>query len=76
MKGSSNPNIKRLLGTEGETGKSLGLGKDWGYQIVKQVGNYGESYERYVGPNTSLMLERGLNALWTDGGLQYPMPVR
>ena len=73
---TSNPGIKRLLGTEGDTGKSLGLPGDWAYNIVKQVGNYGESYERYVGPNTSLMLERGLNALWTDGGLQYPMPVR
>ena len=73
---SSNPGVKRLLGTEGDTGKSLGLPGDWAYNIVKQVGNYGESYERYVGPNTSLMLERGLNALWTDGGLQYPMPVR
>ncbi len=73
---SSNPAVKRLLGTEGDTGKSLGLPGDWAYNIVKQVGNYGESYERYVGPNTSLMLERGLNALWTDGGLQYPMPVR
>ena len=73
---SSNPGVKRLLGTEGDTGKSLGLPGDWAYNIVKQVGNYGESYERYVGPNTSLMLERGLNALWKDGGLQYPMPVR
>jgi general L-amino acid transport system substrate-binding protein len=72
---TSNPGIKRLLGTEGDTGKSLGLPGDWAYNIVKQVGNYGESYERYVGPNTSLMLERGLNALWIDGGLQYPMPV-
>ena len=73
---SSNPGVKRLLGTEGDTGKSLGLPGDWAYNIVKQVGNYGESYERYVGPNTSLKLERGLNALWKDGGLQYPMPVR
>ncbi len=73
---SMNPGVKRLLGTEGDTGKSLGLPGDWAYNIVKQVGNYGESYERYVGPNTSLQLERGLNALWTDGGLQYPMPVR
>ncbi|MEE8227234.1 MAG: amino acid ABC transporter substrate-binding protein [Kiloniellales bacterium] len=73
---TSNPGIKRLLGTEGDTGKSLGLPGDWAYNIVKQVGNYGESYERYVGPNTSLKLERGLNALWIDGGLQYPMPVR
>jgi general L-amino acid transport system substrate-binding protein len=73
---SSNPPVKRLLGTEGDTGKSLGLPGDWAYNIVKQVGNYGESYERYVGPNTPLKLERGLNALWKDGGLLYPMPVR
>jgi len=73
---SPNPGVKRLLGTEGDLGKNLGLPGDWAYNIVKQVGNYGESYERYVGLNTSLKLERGLNALWKDGGLQYPMPVR
>jgi general L-amino acid transport system substrate-binding protein len=73
---SSNPGVKRLLGTEGDTGKSLGVSGDWAYNIVKQVGNYGESFDRYVGPNTALKLERGLNALWKDGGLQYPMPVR
>ncbi len=76
MKGSDNPNIRRLLGTEGDAGKNLGLSADWAYNIVKQVGNYGESYDRYVGPKTPLGLERGLNALWKDGGLQYAMPVR
>jgi general L-amino acid transport system substrate-binding protein len=77
MKGSStNPNVKRLLGTEGDLGKNLGLSSDWAFNIVKQVGNYGESYERHVGPNTTLGLERGLNALWKDGGLQYSMPAR
>jgi general L-amino acid transport system substrate-binding protein len=76
MKTSANPNIKRLLGTEGDGGKSLGLPADWAYNIVKQVGNYGEIYERHVGVKTSLGLERGLNALWKDGGLQYAMPVR
>ena len=76
MKSSSNPNIKRLLGAEGEMGKSLGLPNEWAYNVIKQVGNYGESYDRNVGPNTALKLERGLNALWKDGGLQYPMPVR
>ncbi len=76
MKSSSNPNIKRLLGVEGEMGKSLGLPNEWAYNVIKQVGNYGESYDRNVGPNTALKLERGLNALWKDGGLQYPMPVR
>lgn len=77
MKGSStNPNIKRLLGTEGDMGKNLGIGNEWAYNIIKQVGNYGESFDRYVGPKTTLSLERGLNALWKDGGLQYAMPVR
>lgn len=76
MKGSDNPSVKRLLGQEGEMGKSLGLPNEWGYNIVKQVGNYGESFDRHVGPNTPLKLERGLNALWKDGGLQYAMPAR
>jgi len=76
MKESENPNIRRLLGTEGDGGKSLGVSDDWAFNIVKQVGNYGESFDRYVGPKTALGLERGLNALWTDGGLQYAMPVR
>lgn len=73
---SDNPGIKRLLGAEGDTGKNLGLGVDWAYNIVKQVGNYGESFEAHVGPNTPLKLPRGVNALWKDGGIQYAMPVR
>ncbi len=76
MKGSDNPAIRRFLGVEGDAGKSLGVSADWAYNIVKQVGNYGESYDRYVGPNTPLGLERGLNAQWKDGGLLYSMPVR
>lgn len=76
MLGSDNPAIKRLLGVEGDFGTALGLSKDWGYQIIKHIGNYGESFERHVGPNTDIGLARGLNALWTDGGLQYAMPVR
>jgi len=76
MKESDNPGIRRLLGVEGDGGKNLGVSDDWAYNIVKQVGNYGESFDRYVGPNTPLALERGLNALWKDGGLQYAMPVR
>jgi len=76
MKGSDNPGIRRLLGVEGDGGKNLGVSVDWAYNIVKQVGNYGESFDRYVGPKTPLALERGLNALWSDGGLQYAMPVR
>ncbi|NVK30568.1 MAG: amino acid ABC transporter substrate-binding protein [Gammaproteobacteria bacterium] len=76
MAGSDNPNIKRLLGTEGNFGESLGLSADWAMQAIKQVGNYGESYERNVGPNTPLKLARGANALWTDGGLMYAPPIR
>ncbi len=73
---STNPVVKRLIGTEGELGSNLGLGNDWAYNIIKQVGNYAESYDRHVGPGTPLKLERGVNALWKDGGLQYAMPVR
>lgn len=76
MKSSENPNVKRLLGQEGEMGKSFGLPNEWAYNVIKQVGNYGESFDRNIGPNTPLKLERGLNALWKDGGLQYSMPVR
>ncbi|MHB1102241.1 MAG: amino acid ABC transporter substrate-binding protein [Devosia sp.] len=76
MLGSDNPAIKRLLGVEGDFGTALGLTKDWAYQIVKHIGNYGETYERHVGPNTPIGLARGLNALWKDGGIQYAMPIR
>jgi general L-amino acid transport system substrate-binding protein len=73
---SSNPQIKRHVGTEGDMGKSLGLPNDWCYNVIKQVGNYGESYARNVGPETPLDLSRGVNAQWKDGGLQYAMPIR
>jgi general L-amino acid transport system substrate-binding protein len=73
---SDNPGVRRLLGVEGDMGQGLGLPNDWGYQIIKQVGNYGEIFERNVGMSTPLKIERGLNALWTEGGLQYAMPVR
>ncbi|NQV48326.1 MAG: amino acid ABC transporter substrate-binding protein [Rhodospirillaceae bacterium] len=76
MKGSDNPGIKRILGVEGDVGKNLGLQPNWAYNIVKQVGNYGESYDRNVGPDTPLMLARGVNNLWNNGGLMYPMPAR
>jgi general L-amino acid transport system substrate-binding protein len=76
MLGSDNPEIKRLLGVEGDFGTPLGLSKDWAYQVIKHIGNYGESFERNVGPNTPIGLARGLNALWTDGGIQYAMPIR
>ncbi len=76
MKSSKNPEILRMLGIEGDQGKELGLSADWAYQIIKQVGNYGEIFERNIGANTPIGLERGLNALWTDGGLQYSPPFR
>jgi general L-amino acid transport system substrate-binding protein len=76
MLGSDNPAIKRLLGVEGEFGTPVGLPNDWAYRIVKLVGNYGESFDRNVGPSTDIGLERGLNALWTNGGLQYAPPIR
>lgn len=76
MLGTDNPAIKRLLGVEGDFGTPMGLTKDWAYQIIKHIGNYGESYERHVGPNTPIGLARGLNALWRDGGIQYSPPIR
>lgn len=76
MLGSDNPSIKRLLGVEGDFGTPLGLDKDWAYRIIKHLGNYGEMYEAHVGPNTPIGLERGINALWTDGGIQYAPPIR
>ncbi|KPH82537.1 amino acid ABC transporter substrate-binding protein [Bosea vaviloviae] len=73
---SPNPEIKRLLGVEGKFGEGLGLTNDWAYRIVKHVGNYGESFERNVGMGSRLQLKRGLNALASQGGLQYPHPIR
>jgi general L-amino acid transport system substrate-binding protein len=76
MKKSKDPEILRLLGVEGSQGKELGLSTDWAYNIIKTVGNYGEIFERNIGVNTPIGLERGLNALWTNGGLQYSPPFR
>jgi general L-amino acid transport system substrate-binding protein len=73
---STNPEIKRFVGTEGNFGEQLGLGKDWAVRIVKQVGNYGETFERNVGLGSTLKIERGLNKLWTKGGIQYAPPIR
>jgi general L-amino acid transport system substrate-binding protein len=73
---SDNPTIKRLLGVTPGMGKALGVDEKWVYNIVKQVGNYGESFERNVGMETPLKIERGLNRLWTKGGLQYAPPIR
>ena len=76
MMGSDNPAIKRFVGTEGTFGESLGVGNDWAANIIKQVGNYGESFEANVGPNTPLGIQRGLNALWSNGGILYAPPIR
>jgi len=73
---SADPTVKRLLGATPGMGKALGVDEDWVVKIVKSVGNYGEMFERNVGKGTPLKLERGLNALWTQGGLQYAPPVR
>ena len=73
---STNPDVKRLLGTEGKHGEALGLTNDWAYRIIKQFGNYGESFERNIGLSSPLKINRGLNALWNKGGLQYAPPIR
>jgi general L-amino acid transport system substrate-binding protein len=76
MKSSKNPNLKRLFGIEGDMGAKLGLDKKWAVRVVKSVGNYGEMFERNLGKNTTLGISRGINQLWTKGGLQYAMPIR
>src|SRR6266540_326560 len=73
---SNQPEIRRLLGVEGNFGEQLGLTKDWVVRIVKQVGNYGEVFERNVGTGSKLGISRGINRLWTKGGIQYAPPVR
>jgi general L-amino acid transport system substrate-binding protein len=73
---TNDPGIKRLLGVEGDMGSQLNLPADWAYNIIAEVGNYGEIFERNVGPSTPVDLPRGLNALWTEGGVMYAPPVR
>ncbi|KJY82456.1 amino acid ABC transporter substrate-binding protein [Vibrio galatheae] len=73
---SNDPNVKRILGVDGPKGKGLGIRDDWGYQVVKQVGNYGESFERTVGTGSPLQISRGVNALWNAGGFMYAPPIR
>ncbi len=73
---STDPQIQRFLGVTPGMGKALGLDDKWTYNIIKQVGNYGEIFEANVGVNTKLGLMRGLNALWLEGGLMYPAPFR
>ena len=76
MKSSTNPKIQRLLGTAGDMGEKLGVPADFGFRIIESVGNYGEMYDRNVGPDTPLGLDRGLNALWNNGGIMYAPPIR
>ena len=73
---STNPRIQRLLGVTPGAGGNLGLNEKWAYNIIHQVGNYGQSYARNVGMDSPLQIPRGLNRLWTDGGLMYPLPIR
>ena len=75
-KESKDPVVQRILGTSEDTGKLLGLDKDWAYRAIKAVGNYGEIFERNVGPNSPLKLPRGANNLWSKGGFMYAPPVR
>jgi general L-amino acid transport system substrate-binding protein len=76
MKKSDDPEVQRMLGTVPGMGKSLHIDDSWAYNIIKQVGNYGEVFDRNVGKDSPLKLDRGLNALWTNGGLMYAMPIR
>ena len=76
MKSSTDPVVQRILGTSEDTGKLLGLDKEWAYRAIKAVGNYGEIFERNVGPKSTLKLPRGANNLWSKGGLIYAPPVR
>ena len=76
MAKSDKPELKRAMGTDGNLGEQLGLTKDWIIRIVKAVGNYGESFERNVGAGSKLGIARGLNQLWSKGGIQYAPPIR
>jgi general L-amino acid transport system substrate-binding protein len=73
---SKKPDVMRLVGTEGAYGEDLGLTKDWAARIIRHVGNYGEVYERNVGEGSKLKIPRGLNSLWSNGGIQYAPPIR
>jgi len=73
---SDDPGIKRMLGVTPGMGKALGLDENWAYNAIKAVGNYGEIFDRNLGAGGALKLERGLNALWKNGGMQYAMPIR
>ena len=76
MLASKNPDTRRLLGVEGDFGKSMGLTNDWAYRIIKLVGNYSEIFDKNLGEGSKLKIKRGVNALWNKGGLQYAPPIR
>ena len=73
---SKNPNIRRLLGVEGNVAKDFGLIPKWTYNVIKQVGNYAEIFDRNIGAKSPLKIPRGMNALYSQGGLQYSPPIR
>jgi len=73
---STDADVRQLLGTIPGNSRALGLEEDWAYNIIRQVGNYGESFDRNLGAGSPLKFERGVNALWTKGGLMYPLPMR
>ena len=73
---SDDPNVQRFLGVTAGNGQALGVDEKWAYNIVKNVGNYGEVFERNLGPATPMKLDRGLNKLWKDGGLMYSYPFK
>jgi general L-amino acid transport system substrate-binding protein len=76
MRRSTDPTVQRVLGVTPGFGRALGLSEDWAFQIIRQVGNYGEVFERTIGKGSPIGLERGLNDLWTRGGLMYAIPLR
>jgi general L-amino acid transport system substrate-binding protein len=76
MMSSADQGVRRLLGVDGAFGEGIGLGNDWAANAIKAVGNYGESFERNVGQGSNLKIDRGLNRLWSKGGIQYAPPVR
>ena len=73
---ANDPSLRLFLGVDPGNGKALGISEDWAFNIVKQVGNYGEIYEKNVGMGSALKFGRGVNALWSKGGLMYPLPLR
>ena len=76
QRASANPEVRRLLGVDGNFGETLGLSRDWAVRILRHVGNYGESFERNLGSGSPLRMERGLNRLWSRGGIQFAPPIR